>query len=324
MKLLVLAAGIGSRFGGVKQLAQAGPEGETLLEYNIFNALEASFDGVVFLIRREIEEDFRDLVLARLPSRLSVELAFQSAEAALPEAVRDDIVLAGRTKPWGTGHALLCARPFLGEAPFAVINGDDFYGKEGFLRIGRFLAGEGVDAGARKGTGGGAAFCLAGYRLGGVVTAKGSVSRAICLVDSSGSLEKIVEHRRIEVREGRILAIDAEGSPVEELSADAIVSMNLWGLGPAVFPWAERLFRRFLEDRANWAKAEFYLPSIVGAMVEAGVAKAFALPVNEEYFGLTNPEDIIAVRRAIADRTDQGVYPSPLWGEAGRLKEKRR
>ena len=314
MKLLVLAAGIGSRFGGVKQLAQAGPRGETLLEYNIFNALEAGFDGFVFLIRREIEEDFRNLVLARLPSRLSVEVAFQSAGAALPEAVRDDIVPAGRTKPWGTGHALLCARPFLEDGPFAVINGDDFYGKEGFLRIGRFLSG--------NGTGSGAAFCLAGYRLGGVVTAKGSVSRAICVVDSSGSLEKIVEHRRIEVREGRILSINADGSPAEELPADAIVSMNLWGLGPAIFPWAEKLFTRFLADRANWTKAEFYLPAIVGAMVDAGVAKAFALPVNEEYFGLTNPEDIITVRRAIADRTDQGAYPSPLWGGAGRREEK--
>ena len=155
----------------------------------------------------------------------------------LPEAVRDDIVPAGRTKPWGTGHALLCARPFLEDGPFAVINGDDFYGKEGFLRIGRFLSG--------NATGSGAAFCLAGYRLGGVVTAKGSVSRAICVVDSSGSLEKIVEHRRIEVREGRILSINADGSPAEELPADAIVSMNLWGLGPAIFPWAEKLFTRF-------------------------------------------------------------------------------
>lgn len=314
MKLLVLAAGIGSRFGGIKQLASVGPGGETLLEYNIFNAMEAGFDGIVFLIRKEIEEDFRNLVLARLPTRLKIEVAYQSTEAMLPATIRDEILMAKRTKPWGTGHALLCARSSLSGGPFAVINGDDFYGNEGFSAVSRFLAG---NAGGNE-AGSPAAFCLAGYRLGNVVATKGSVSRAICTLGLSSSLEKIVEHRRIEVREGKIMSIHADGSPIEELPADAVVSMNIWGLGPAIFPWAERLFAQFLADKANWTKSEFYLPFIVGAMVAAGAAKAFALPVNEEYFGLTNPEDIITVRQAIVRRTGQGVYPSPLWGKAGR------
>jgi len=313
MKLLVLAAGIGSRFGGIKQLASAGPNGETLLEYNLFNAMEAGFDGIVFLIRRELEEDFRDLVLARLPSGLKVELAFQSPEAMLPETLRDEILLAKRTKPWGTGHALLCARSFLDHCPFAVINGDDFYGKEGFNKVGRFLAGQ--DSANEPGVVSVPEFCLAGYRLEHVVATKGSVSRAICAIRPSGALERIVEHRQIEVRGNKILSIQADRSPDEELSPDSTVSMNLWGLNPAIFPWAEKLFAQFLTDRANWTKAEFYLPAIVGAMVVAGAAKAFALPVNEEYFGLTNPEDIVTVREAIAARTRQGAYPSPLWGK---------
>lgn len=333
MKLLVLAAGLGSRFGGVKQLASIGPAGETLLEYNLFNALEAGFDSVVFLIRQEIEEDFRDLVLPRLPRSLAVELAFQSAEAFIPEKFMEGIAAVGRTKPWGTGHALLCAQDFLKEGPFAVMNADDFYGKDGFSAIHGFLFGQGVTAerddqsisGALESRAGGppAKFCLAGYRLGGVVSTKGSVSRAICSIGVDGSLEKIVEHTGIELRLGEIRSFSPDGSS-EVLEPNLPVSMNLWGLVPAVFPWAERLFEEFLADQGHWAKAEFYLPVIIGNMIDAGAAKVWTLPVDEEYFGLTNPDDIAGARQAITARTKRGDYPSPLWGVPPTGKEESR
>jgi len=311
MKLLVLAAGLGSRFGGVKQLASIGPAGETLLEYNLFNAREAGFDRIVFLIRKEIEEEFRELVLSRLPPNLPVELAFQSAEAFIPEKFKEGIAGSGRTKPWGTGHALLCAQDFLKEGPFAVMNADDFYGKDGFAAIHGFLLR--TSAAPEPFAGGSPAeFCLAGYRLGGVVSVKGSVSRAICSIGADGSLEKIVEHTGIELRLGEIRSYRPDGSS-EVLVPDLPVSMNLWGLVPAVFPWAERLFEEFLADREHWAKAEFYLPSIIGDMIDAGAAKAWPLSVDEGYFGLTNPDDIVAARQAIAARTKQGDFPSPLW-----------
>ncbi len=321
MKLAILAAGLGSRFGGVKQLAPIGPAGETLLEYNIYNALEAGFDSIVFLIRKDIEKDFSDHILSRLPGNLPFELAFQSLGAAMPgslePALRASLDQAGRTRPWGTGHALLCARPFLEDGLFAVMNADDFYGKSGLAAVHDFLAAEeGVD---RKAVGS-ARFCLPGYRLGNVVPPLGSVSRAICSTDASGRLERIVEHTRIEMQEGRIWSIAPDGS-AETLSPDLPASMNLWGLTPAVFPGAEAQFSEFLSDPTHWAKSEFYLPALVGRMIEAGTARAWTLPVDEEYFGLTNPEDILGARQAIAERTRRGEYPSPLWSgksDAGR------
>lgn len=317
MKLLVLAAGLGSRFGGVKQLASLGPDGETLLEYNLYNALEAGFDSIVFLIRKEIEEDFRETILSRLPRNLSVELAFQSAEAFVPEKLKEEIAAAGRTKPWGTGHALLCARDFLEEGPFAVMNADDFYGKEGFAAIYGFLSERNPAAASPV------EFCLAGYRLGGVVSTKGSVSRAICSFGLDGSLEKIIEHTGIELRLGEIRTYRPNGSS-EVLRPDLPVSMNLWGLVPAVFPWAKRLFDRFLAEREHWAKSEFYLPSVIGTMIEAGAAKAWALPVDEGYFGLTNPDDIVGARQAIVERTKRGDFPSPLWSGSRKREEEPR
>lgn len=302
MKLVILAAGLGSRFGGVKQLASIGAAGETLLEYNVYNALEAGFDSVVFLIRKDIEADFRTHVLSRLPLSLPIELAFQDAKTAIPERIRTLMAGRERVKPWGTGHALLCTRNLLEGGAFAVINADDFYGMGGFVAVHDFL-------GAARGK---AEFCLAGYRLGGVVSQKGSVSRAICSVGADGSLEKIVEHTKIVVDKGGIRSIRTDGVS-ELLSPDVAVSMNLWGLTPAIFPWAERLFEEFLADPAHWATSEFYLPTVVGDMIGAKAARVRALPVDEEYFGLTNPDDIFEARRTMAGKIGRGEYPSPLW-----------
>lgn len=318
MKLAILAAGLGSRFGGVKQLAPIGPAGETLLEYNIYNALEAGFDSIVFLIRKDIEEDFTTHILSRLPGNLPFELAFQSASAAVPDSILAALGAVGRTKPWGTGHALLCARPFLEDGPFAVMNADDFYGKTGLAAVHNFLAANG---GTSQKAGEAARFCLPGYRLGNVVSPLGAVSRAICTTDAAGRLERIVEHINIEMREGKIWSMKADGS-AEELSPDLPASMNFWGLTPAIFPSVEAQFIEFLSDSAGWAKSEIYLPVVVGRMIEAGDANVWALPIEEEYFGLTNPDDILEARRAISERTVRGEYPSPLWnryGKTGRL-----
>ena len=198
------------------------------------------------------------------------------------------------------------------------MNADDFYGTSGLAAVHDFLL---AKSGGNEETGVTARFCLPGYRLGNVVSPTGSVSRAICSTDASGRLERIVEHTHVEVREEKIWSMKADGS-AEELSPDLLASMNLWGLTPAVFPSAEAQFAEFLSDPARRAKSEFYLPAVLGSMVEAGKARVWALPVDEGYFGLTNPDDILEARRAIAERTRRGEYPSPLWN--GKRKTGRR
>jgi hypothetical protein len=315
MKLLILAAGIGSRFGGVKQMAQVGPQGETLLEYNLYDAGKAGFDEVVFLIRKEMEEDFRAAVLSRLPEGLKISLAFQSPGNFIPSSMADKIAMEGRKKPWGTGHALLCARSALGNGPFAVINADDYYGRQGFEAVGRYLASR-YDKGMRSNV---ALLCCAGYRLGGVVPPKGIVSRAVCSTHEDGSLDKIIEHLEVSWTEGRLLSrYGGDKAAPMELSCELLASMNLWGLDETVFPWLERFFEDFLQDADNRIKGEFFLPVAMGEIAKAKAARFQVLPVSEEYFGLTNPEDIMHVREALMRRVGRKDYPSPLWrGEIG-------
>lgn len=357
MKLLVLAGGTGSRFGGIKQLASVGAAGETLLEYTIYNALSAGFDSIVFLIRREMEEDFRARILGRLPGGIPVELAYQDMLSHVPAEVAGELETwlrgGGRKKPWGTGHALLCARRCLegdtapgeetggaevsaGGDAFAVVNADDFYGKSSFEAIHDFFAAKerrGAEdakakvqkSGARAAELGaataesdsgapatGSQFCLAAYRLDSVVPRRGSVSRALCTVGAGRTLVKITEHVRIERENGRIVSRMPDGS-AQELDPAELVSMNIWGLDRGVFAAAKTLFGLFVANPENWAKGEFYLPAIVDSMINVGSATVTALPVAEQYFGLTNPEDLAGAREHIAALTAQGVYPSPLW-----------
>jgi hypothetical protein len=292
MKLLILAAGLGSRFGGIKQIAGVGPCGETLLEYNLYDARGAGFSEAVFLIRKEIERDFRETVLSRIEGHIPVSLAYQSVDSRM-----------GRSKPWGTGHALLCAREAMGREPFAVINADDFYGPSGFSAVARHLAASDD-------------LCLAGYRLGGVVPKSGSVSRAVCGTDDSGYLTNIEEHVRVEWVGDSLVSRPKDNSSVA-LSPESFASMNLWGLNESVFSWAQRLFSEFLQSEGPAKGAEFYLPFIMGEMAAAKAARFRVLPVREEYFGLTNPADIQAARNSIASRIRRGDYPSPLWNPGG-------
>lgn len=295
MKLVVLAAGIGSRFGGVKQMAGVGPRGEALLEYNLFDAVRAGFDSAVFLLRKDIEADFRARVLSRLPTSIGIEIAFQDSPAFLPP----------RAKPWGTGHALLCTESLVGKNAFAVVNADDYYGARAFREVGAFLAG---------GRGSGAGFCMAAYRLGDVVPPTGTVSRAVCDIDEKGNLRGIAEKTRVRWAGDHLLSTEADGSE-ETLAADLPVSMNLWGLTPEVFPEARRRFEGFLKNKDNLAKAEFYLPDIIGGMIADGLAQIRAFRVAEPYFGLTNPADLAHARASILSKISSGTYHDPLWGQ---------
>ena len=343
MKVLVLAGGIGSRFGATKQLIPVGLAGETLLEYNVYDALKAGFDSLVFLIRKEIESDFASQVLARLPKNVPVQLVYQDLLLQVPEPLEAELAAwlrnsssgdngAPRSKPWGTGHALLCAMSaFAGpasgpgkeppeeplEEPFAVINADDLYGPSAFAVVHDFLASTDSLEGSTKQKQQAKVplknqFCLATYPLDSVVPPQGSVSRALCTVDGSGNLVRVTEHIHIERKAEHIVSIRRDGTE-EALDPSAPISMNIWGLTTGIFARAENLFVAFLSDRRNWEKGEFYLPFIVDSMLQDGSAVVKALPVAETSFGLTNPEDLSITRSQIAALTRRGSYPSPLW-----------
>lgn len=302
MTLMVLAAGIGSRFGGVKQLQSLGQHGETLLEYSLYDALQAGFDHVVFLIRPDIEEDFRKYIIARLPSDMSWEFAWQTRDMLVPPSMLMLPQVTNRIKPWGTGHALLCARFCLQDrGSFAVINADDYYGREAFAAVASHLRNNG------------SSWCFAGYRLDEVVPAAGTVSRAICTVDSRGFCTGIEEHTRIR-RSGSAIVSERRGGNIE-LSPDAAVSLNLWGLDGSIFPVAMQAWEQFMASVAMQQGAEFFLPDIISGAVSRGIAALRMLPVKGSYFGLTNPADLEDARRRIAMLTAGGHYPSPLWQE---------
>jgi UTP-glucose-1-phosphate uridylyltransferase len=317
-KLLVLAAGMGSRFGGVKQVAAVGPAGESIIEYSVFDAVSAGFDEVIFLLRREIEDDFSRTVLSRLPKNLRRVLAWQDMESCVPPDCAG--LLPGRTKPWGTGHALLCARKELEEgAPcaFAVINADDYYGREGLAAVRDFLAT--ADPAGKD-------YCMAGYRLSRTTSPFGAVSRGVCATDESGYLRRIEEHLSI-IREapdsapvpGEVFLSRLPGGATRSRFTGAeAVSMNLWGFTTAVLDDAEALFRDFLANLRSApgeerGRKEFFLPGIVDALVGSGKARVKVLPVSESLFGLTYRQDLDESRRRIAALSDEGRYPVPLW-----------
>lgn len=303
--LLVLAAGLGSRYGGVKQVDPVGPAGETILEYSVYDALAAGFDEVVFLIRRGIEADFRETVLGRLPAPLRSRLAFQELESLLAPGEAAAAREAGRTKPWGTGHALLCAASAIG-SPFAVINADDFYGRESFRLVRDFLAARGPES---------RDWCMAGYELRRTTSPHGSVSRGLCGLGPDGRLASVTEHTAIEEAGGRFVSRGGAAPGAElELGGGELVSMNFWGFTPAVFGLALPRFRAFLAEGRGSPKAEFYLPSLVDELVRRGEASVSVLPTPEAWFGLTYREDAPAARARIAELVRAGAYPSPLWG----------
>lgn len=288
LSLLVLAAGMGSRYGGLKQLEPVGPSGELLLDYAVFDAARAGFGRVVFVIRREFEADFRQKIGARYAGRMAVDYVFQSLEA-LPAGFAPTL---GREKPWGTGHAAWCAREAVREN-FAAINADDFYGADAFAQLAKFLTAAGR-----------AEFALAGYRLAATLSEHGAVSRGVCTAGPDGMLRDITEQTGIT---------PAGVGPGGEFSGAETVSMNCWGFTPAVFPLLEVQLGEFLRARAGDAKAEFYLPTAVSAMIARKAATVRVLPTQAEWFGVTYRGDQPRVCAALAELVRRGAYPARLF-----------
>ena len=288
LTLVVLAAGMGSRYGGLKQLDPVGPGGETVLDYAVFDALRAGFARVVFVIRRDFEEVFRERIGSRYAGRAEVDYVFQSLDA-LPAGFTPP---PGREKPWGTGHAVWCAAGAL-RGNFAVINADDFYGADSFAQLARFL-------GAARGP----EFAMVGFRLANTLSEHGTVSRGVTASGPDGDLRSIVEHTGIaagEVGAGR------------RYSGEEIVSMNCWGFTPDLLPGLDAEFRGFLAARGAEPKAEFYLPAAVSALIGRGGARVRVLPTSATWFGVTYREDKPRVQAAVAALVYSGAYPERLW-----------
>jgi hypothetical protein len=303
--LLVMAAGMGSRYGGLKQIAAMGPHGETLFDYSVFDALRAGFGKIVFIIRRDIEAEFRKAVANRYEDRAEVRIVHQELDM-LPAGFD---VPADRTKPWGTAHATLQARSVI-EEPFAVINADDFYGRSAFAILADFLSGSGdrlaSDPSSIE------TYANVGYVLRDTLSDHGAVVRGVCQSNAAGMLEQIVETHGIErVGEGARV-VEADGRE-RELSGDEIVSTNFWGFTPSVFAQFEERFERFLEERGDDLGAEFFLPTAIDDLINAGIARVRVLSGGGPWFGVTYPDDTPVVRRSIQRLVDSGEYPSPLW-----------
>lgn len=296
--LVIMAAGMGSRYGGLKQIDPVGPSGEIMIDYAIYDALRAGFGRVVFIIRRDIEAPFREIVERRIARQIPVRYAFQALDA-LPPGIRPP---AGRTKPWGTGHAILSAREEVHE-PFAVINADDFYGRAAYEGLAAAFRGAGADA---------MNFFLAGYRVADTLSDHGAVSRGVCEVGPDGLLRRVVERTHIEKRGDRIVA-QADGAEIA-IAPDTTVSMNCWGFTPALFPHLERAFVEFLAQRGQDLKSELAIPTIVDRMIATGAATVRVVPTPARWLGMTYPEDKPIVRAGIQKLIERGEYPPSLWG----------
>jgi hypothetical protein len=292
LSLVILAAGMGSRYGGLKQLDPMGPAGETVLDYTVFDALRAGFDRVVFIIRHDFAAAFHQQVGARFADRLRVDYAYQEL-TDLPDG---RVPPPGRVKPWGTGHALWCARAALAEGPFAVLNADDFYGTASLAALGDHLRAPVPAAGPP-------AYAMVGFPLGRTLSEHGTVSRGICQVDTEGRLRSIEEHTGISAAAvGPGLAYDP-ATPV---------SMNCWGFTPDFLPQLDAAWRAFHDLHGQEEKTEFYLPAAVNALVAAGAARVRVLPTTADWFGVTYREDKPRVQAALAALVAAGRYPSPL------------
>jgi len=293
--LIVLAAGMGSRYGGLKQIDPVGPSGETVLDYAVFDAARAGFGRVVFVIRRDFEELFRAKIGARYAGRIAVDYVFQSFDA-LPGGFAPP---AGREKPWGTGLAVWCAREAVREN-FAVINADDFYGADSFAQLAKFLSETRHTSQVTP------HFAMIGFKLANTLSEHGAVSRGVCAAGADGTLRSIVE-------ETGITPADVGAGAGRKFSGGELVSMNCWGFTPALFAELEALFAGFLSARGGDAKAEFYLPAAVSAMIAGGQATVRVLPTESAWFGVTYREDKPRVQAAITELVRRGVYSEKLF-----------
>lgn len=297
--LYVLAAGMGSRYGGLKQLDGLGPDGETIMDYSIFDAIRAGFGKVVFVIRKDFEKDFREKVLAKYEGHIPVEVVFQSIDK-LPEGYTCP---EERTKPWGPAHAVLMAAGVINE-PFAVINADDFYGRDSF----RVIAEELRRPRSRKGD-----YAMVGFRVGNTMSESGGVSRGVCTADAEGHLTSVTERRGIKYDADRRIVFEDENGQVQALDANTPVSMNMWGFTPDYFDYAAREFRSFLDRDLTTPKAEQVIPDVADALIKSGEATFKVLDTDSRWFGVTYAEDRPGVVAKFAELHSSGLYPTPLF-----------
>lgn len=297
--LLVLAAGMGSRYGSLKQMDGVGPANEAIIDYSVYDAVRAGFGKVVFVIRHCFAQEFREVFnAARFGNRIEVDYVFQELDC-LPEGFS---VPQGREKPWGTNHAVMMAADKI-DGPFAVVNADDFYGAEAFRTIAEYLCE--LDGNRNK-------YCMVAYDLSNTLSENGTVSRGVCTVDATGDLAGMVERTRIErLSDGRIVFHD-DGAD-EELTPDAPVSMNLFGFTPDYFHYSADYFRTFLRENAANLKAECYIPSMVNKLIHDGTASVRVLRSGAQWYGVTYKEDKPALMAALRRMIDEGRYPEKLW-----------
>ena len=296
--LLVLAAGIGSRYGGLKQIDPVGPGGETIIDYSIYDAIRAGFGKVVFVIRRDIEADFKAVFGKKFADKVAVDYVYQELDA-LPAGFT---VPAGRVKPWGTGHAVLVARQAINE-PFVALNADDFYGASSFRTLADYL--QTVPQNSTE-------YAMVGFILRNTLSEYGTVSRGLCETDSQNYLHHVVELTKIAKKGQQAEYLDDAGES-HPLSGDEIVSMNIWGFTPAIFDALEHQFVEFLRAKGSEEKSEMYIPTVVNTLISKGQANVKVLPSQDSWFGVTYQQDRSYVIRSIRALIEQGHYPEQLW-----------
>lgn len=295
--LFVLAAGMGSRYGGLKQMDGLGPNGETIMDYSIFDAIRGGFGKVVFVIRRDFEADFRNIILKKYENHIPVELVFQDLNN-LPEGFTCP---EGRTKPWGTNHAVLMGKDVIRE-PFAVINADDFYGRDSFAVLGKALSA--LDG--KKNT-----YCMVGYRVGNTLSESGAVARGICSKNEKGYLTTVVERTEIMRIDGNVAYKDEENWVT--IDDNTPVSMNMWGFTPDYFEHSEAYFKEFLAENISNLKAEYFIPLMVNKLINEGTATVEVLDTTSKWFGVTYASDRQPVVDKIAALVAAGEYPNKLF-----------
>lgn len=297
--LLILAAGMGSRYGGLKQLDPIGPSGETIIDYSVYDAIRAGFGKVVFIIKESIEEEFKEVFVERLRDRVQIDYVFQETWM-VPEGTH---IPDTRSKPWGTGHAVLMADGHIDE-PFAVINADDFYGRGAFQALADYYAGWTPE---RRDD-----YCMVGYQVAKTLSEHGSVSRGICRADGKQLLLDVVERTNIRRAESGISWFDAAGNATS-VPEDTLVSMNFWGFTPSFFGYLRAGFVDFINRNVHDIKSEFYIPSVVNDLIITGRATVKVLLSDDQWFGMTYREDRQQVVAGIRELIDAGVYPENLW-----------
>lgn len=299
--LLLLAAGMGSRYGGLKQLDGVGPNGETIMDYSIYDAIQSGFGKIVFVIRKDFEQEFREKVLSKYEGHIPTELVFQSIDA-LPEGFTCP---EGREKPWGTNHAVLMAKDVINE-PFLAINCDDFYGRDAFNVMGRFLSGL-ADSNENS-------YAMVGFRVGNTLSENGTVSRGVCTTNAEGHLTTVVERTKIARVDGKVSYKD-ENDEWVVIDDNTPVSMNMWGFTPDYFRYSENYFREFLSDEKNMTnlKSEYFIPLMVNKLITDGTASVSVLDTTSNWFGVTYPEDRPETVARIKKLVEEGVYPNKLF-----------